>query len=468
MTITQNYPEELLHIRRLLLLKRYQQCIDASHSVLKSCDETIENHPFSEAFATFYLALAHDELARSMHEQSSFKIPTFNQAEQHYRQAIEKFPTLEQCHLFLTKAELQLDVFEETPTPTRCSSSASEYSTYGIDVPSPNTPPPHTHPESDRDNNSTSDEPKEAEASDNDSQDDFDDVLTPHRVLRRDISRISLLDQPLQRDYSSMSLLDARPNLSRSVSQGLLRPIRPGSPPKQYHLPPKLPYNHHNPAYPRLPRAVSSPPRTTSSQDTPSLAGQKRITSPQTPGAPSRHFHSTSGAQDTYTVPPLDPDSAKTYDTSKIGSPVSPPTPPQQTLLCAPTPAVPDLVLDSASVQAPLDLTHLSEHLSGMHAQLQTHLALLHQAKLRTTVAQAERAARIAMSKSPRVGITPNATASGKRIPHSKSFWSFTPVDVKKAEKEKRIEERRAKGWERKRYKSEKYVALAESALAEL
>jgi len=103
-----------------------------------------------------------------------------------------------------------------------------------------------------------------------------------------------------------------------------------------------------------------------------------------------------------------------------------------------------------------------------MRSQLQTHLALLQRAKLNTTVAQAERASRLAYSRSSRVGGTPNSTGTGKHLPQSKSFWSFTPVDVKKAEKQRKIEERRAKGWERKRYRSEKYVALAESALAEL
>ena len=53
-------------------------------------------------------------------------------------------------------------------------------------------------------------------------------------------------------------------------------------------------------------------------------------------------------------------------------------------------------------------------------------------------------------------------------IPSSKSFWSFTPANVKLAEKQKKIEEGRARGWQRKRYNPERVEALIDDALAEL
>ena len=108
------------------------------------------------------------------------------------------------------------------------------------------------------------------------------------------------------------------------------------------------------------------------------------------------------------------------------------------------------------------DLTRLAEHLAAMDTQIKTHITLLQQASLATTIAQAERVSRLtASSQSP---VT--------RVPHSKSFWSFTSVDVegdvKAADKQKKIEEGRARGWERQRYRSERYQQLAEKAEREL
>jgi hypothetical protein len=105
-----------------------------------------------------------------------------------------------------------------------------------------------------------------------------------------------------------------------------------------------------------------------------------------------------------------------------------------------------------------MDLTRLSDHLEGMRTQINTHINQLRRAKLATTVAQAERASR---AQAP-------ALAPQKRIPKSKSFWSFTPTDVKMAKKEKKIEEGKSRGWVRKRYDPGKYEALVGNALAEL
>lgn len=353
------YPHELLQLKCLLLRKQYHQCIQASSDVLSSQEDGAGDHPFSGIFAAFYLALAHDELARSMHEHSAFKLGSFEKAEQHYHQAIELLPDVERCRSIL---ETQHRVAAGGDA-TQPSSPEHELPSRAVSAVVP------TQPDQD-----------EKGDSDLDSHDSFDDFL------KSAAPRVTLPRQPLERDYSSMSLLNARPRLTKSTSQGLLRPIRPGSPPKAYFLPPKLPYF---------------------GQDHSSHSSRAPSPLPQTPGV------------------------------TIVAS-----TPERQPVLG----------------EHDMDLTSLSEHLDGMRTQIKTHISLLGHAKLATTVAQAERASRSNASRpSPQT-----------RVPHSKSFWSFTPVNVQTADKQKKIEEGKARGWERKRYRPEKCEALIENALAEL
>ena len=357
------YPHKLWHLKCLLLHKQYHQCIKASDDVLGSLDEDRDDHPFAGVFATFYLAMAYDELARSMHEHSAFKLSYFEKAEQQYRQAIELLPSLEECRAILEglyrkdsdgenmpSSPLDHELLSHAPSALARTQSAQRLSTDMLD-------------------------------SDSDSLDSFDDFL------ESEVPRVALLRPTLERDYSSMSLLNVRPRLTKSTSQGLLRPIRPGSPPKAHHLPPKLPYV---------------------GQDHSSHSSRAPSPLPQTP---------------TITI------STFTFEHK-------------------PTPE-----------ELPIDLTRLSEHLAAMHTQITTHINLLRRAKLATTIAQAERASR---------SQAPALAPPQKRIPKSKSFWSFTPVDVKVAEKERKIEEGRARGWARKRYEAGRCVGLVERALAEL
>lgn len=358
------YPYKLMHLKVFLVRKQYHQCINASTKVLSSLESGGDDHPLSGVYATFYLALAYDELARSMHEHSAFKIAAFNTAEQIYRQAIKLLPSLEQCRGILSSAHRAAAngesgrskcLEQETEQPPRAVSALVTAQRL-------------------RDELAARDD---SDLESHDSFDDFSEDETPRLALPR---------RPLQRDYSSMSLLTARPTLTKSTSQGLLRPIRPGSPPKAHHLPPKLPYigKDHSSQSSRCPSPL-----------------------------------------------PRVPDVAVT----------SPPD---------------DLVAKSEEVY--FNLTRLSEHLDGMHTQIKTHISLLQRAKLATTVAQTESASRS----------IPSRTSPQKRVPKSKSFWSFTPVDIKLAEKQKKIEEGRARGWGRKRYRPEKYDVLVENALAEL
>jgi hypothetical protein len=355
------YPHELWHIKCLLLRKQYHPCINACLEVIRSSeDDRDDSHPLSSIFATFYLALSYHELARSMHEHSLAKLATFDTAERHYRQTIKLLPSLERCRSILSRpdrgtahSELtsSLSLEHEAEPPARTASALAPNIVFD-----------------------------EKDDSDLESHDSFDDFL------ENDMPQITLPRRPLERDYSSMSLLTAPPRLTKSTSQGLLRPIRLGSPPKAYHLPPKLPYfgKDHSSQSSRSPSPLPRAPDITVI-------------------APSQEY--------------------------------------------TPKPAEPSL-----------DLTRLSEHLDGLHTQIKTHIGLLHRAKLATTVAQADRACRSRTSD-----YTPQ-----KRMPQSKSFWSFTPVDVKLAETQNKIEEGRASGWQRKRYRPERYDALVDNALAEL
>ena len=356
------YPQEISHLKCLILRKQYHQCIKASSDVLSSHDEGGDDHPFSGLFATFYLAMAHDELARSMHEHSAFKLAYFGKAEQHYSQAMKLLPSLEQCRSVLERKQQK----DSNGVGTSASALGNELPSHVASA-SANNKPAH------RFSIDTDDEDSDSHGS----SEDF---------LESDAHLITLPRPRLERDYSSMSLLNARPRLTKSTSQGLLRPIRPGSPPKAHHLPPKLSYF---------------------GQDHSSHSSRAPSPLPQTPVVVSM---------------PLTP----TYQ--------------------------------PVSEEQNMDLTRLFTHLEGMRTQINTHITLLRRAKLATTVAQAERASRAKGSRH----------APQTRVPHSKSFWSFKPEDVQMAEKEKKIEEGRGRGWARKRYNSEHCDSLIDNALAEL
>lgn len=356
------YPKELSHLKDLLIRKQYHQCINVGSALLNSPEEDDHLHPLSRLFATFYLAMANDELARLMHEHSSYKISTFDAAEKHYSQAIKLIPSLEQSRDILRRQRLEYahDDFPKAPLQ----SLEKEPRT-------PSTPTPATSQQA-------HDTAIERDSLDSECRDSFDTSLPS------EASSMNLTRRTLERDYSSMSLLNARPKLSKSTSQGLLRPIRLGSPPKAYHLPPKLPYfgKDHSNQLSRSPSMQSNAMSTWAAEPTPKT--------------------------------PIEPSFA--------------------------------------------ELSRLEEHFDGIHTQIKTHIDLLRRAKLATMNAKTERAARFNNTKhSPQMS-----------IPNSRSFWSFTPVNVKLAEKQKKIEEGRARGWQRKRYNPEKCEALIENALAEL
>lgn len=451
-----NYASELWSIKTLFLQRQYRQCINAGREALKSVPRgREEQHVLRAASLEFYIGLAHDELARLMHEQSQIRIPTFSEAEKYYRQALKSLPTTEQCKRHMREvyryqeAQLALEQRQAFHEPE---SEASNYS--------PTTPPLPSSPpfwfSSERERNPIAYSPvtlrhePASDASDMSSHGSFDEIMTPNRLVKRDVSQMSLLANPLPRDYSSMSLIDRKPSLHRSTSQGLLRPIRPGSPPKPFHLPPKMPYIGQRQSASRIPQLpklhiTDSPTKRSHSGLMPEQEGP----SPVSPVSPMESGDESDACD-------LSPVSART------------PTP-------LPSP-LPDDLEDCS-----FDFSRVEIHLTAFRAQLQRHLFLAQSARLATTIAQNERAARSSPVsnyapatseekdfQSPTSSVQSRARGGKGSIAQARSFWSFKPEDVKADELRRRIELRRKQGWQRERFRPEKYQDLADRALAEL
>jgi hypothetical protein len=438
------YSVDLQYIKALFLRKQYRQCITECRQALTAINNDQPWNPARDLFVQFYLGLAHDELARALHDHSQLKLPTFDKAEQSYRQAIRALPSASDCRqAFEHSADKQELLLTSDFQPFQ--SARSRQTTSSRNDPFVPSSPPEVII-------GVQEDGPHAQADAYDSEmDDFENEIVPnHKAVQRNFSRMSLLgNQALLRDYSSMSLLDVRPKLVKSISQGLLRPIRPGSPPKQYHLPPKLPYigrYHHTPG---------------NSPNLPAI---------ETPESPTRRSRSRLAS---YEVSPVSPIGSEGI-TSELTA-VSP--------LSLPTRAPDDLPSpQSDTYLSEPEFSQLEDHLTAMYTQLQTHIRLLQHAKLSTTIAQAERAARSAPTTGTPLGSVGNRSGvfnarspagSLKGTPkgslaQSRSFWSFTPVDVKVADKQKRLEAGRARKWQRERFRPEKYQDLAEKALAEL
>ncbi|QIW95669.1 hypothetical protein AMS68_001187 [Peltaster fructicola] len=94
----------------------------------------------------------------------------------------------------------------------------------------------------------------------------------------------------------------------------------------------------------------------------------------------------------------------------------------------------------------------LTEHARAMREQILTHLTLVQEVRARIDEVRKKRQA------SPR---TPT-------LQSSKSFWLFTPETTRSSEKQSRIAEGKAREWKRERFQPDRYILLAEKALAEL
>ncbi|KAK5677868.1 hypothetical protein LTS10_009751 [Elasticomyces elasticus] len=466
--ITDAYPIELHYIKALYLQKQYRQCIQSCRDVLKAAADSIQQYPLQQTFISFYVALSHDELARLMHENSQSKLPAFRQAAQFYKEAIESLSSLEvdTADRASSHSPSNDDPFTDSPTPTSADRFRTprehDYDPFNYATPwFPNlsSSPPTRLDFNDLPSRSPQASSRETSSSDLDSHSSFDQIVTPHKILERDTSP---LPKHLERDVSRMSLLDdthKAPVFSkfpRSTPQGLMKPIRLGSPPTAFHVPPRLPYSDSTASMSRLPKFNTA---------------RAKFSSPPC-GLPVSI--SEEWSEPTPPVSPLTFDEAKS-DGSTI-SPLSLETPVRGSR--------PHGHDDKESSSR----SHLADHIVAMRAQLETHLHLLDQAMQRTLTAQAKRTANRASSapskgtplKSDRTSAssyrTPMSSTSnrgsvsseGKRLPASRSYWSFTPVDVRAEELRKRVEEGRKRGWARTRFDREKYFVLAEKALAEL
>ncbi|KAI7175417.1 hypothetical protein KC316_g5149 [Hortaea werneckii] len=213
-SITAAYPIELHYIKALFLQRRYRQCIETCrHVLLTSGDETAE-HAMQVAFANFYLGLAHDELARLMHDFSHAKVPALDQAEQFFRDALRSLPSAEE--LAFTLRERQTSVHERnqaTDDPFSLSLGAhlpaiqrttrrdsNDYDPYNYYSPTiglaspidagrvedklPCAPQP------------VSQETSGSDLTDLESHSSFNQIMTPHRVLERDLSPQSTIQSP--------------------------------------------------------------------------------------------------------------------------------------------------------------------------------------------------------------------------------------------------------------------------------
>ncbi|KAK3117515.1 hypothetical protein LTR53_001032 [Teratosphaeriaceae sp. CCFEE 6253] len=526
--ITDAYPIEMHYIKALFLHQRYRPCIQACRDVLKTADHDMDESPLQQTFINFYLGAAHDELARLMHDRSSAKLPAFKQAEVFYREAIDSLPILDddvQSQDEATRSEDEDPFTEGRPTTGLPPPEDDDYDPFDYSSPSfPNlssSPPPHVRPEhDDLPIRSPQTSYRETSSSDLESHASFGQIRTPHRIaaLDRDVSRMSLLDSvkggALVRDASRMSLLDhARPTglargvsrLSlldaaesgprfptgrpRSTSQGLLKPIRLGSPPKAFHVPPRLPYCGSAASTSRLPRLNTW--QSPASRLPASIEEEREWDAePPSPVSPLRYGDTVS------------------YDSPVTVSPVSPQTPQlsptsnYDTAIEIQGPDEIDSIRCGNAVHEPLprspeDGKHdrILEHLDALRVQLQTHLRLLAHARQATITAQSQPTVSPATTalapRSPPPPLHTRSTAAhaafsrpstadskhdsltdtrtkGTTLGREHSYWSFTPVDVRAEALRARVQAGRARGWARERFEGARYRDLAERAVGEL
>ncbi|KAK3671204.1 hypothetical protein LTR78_008839 [Recurvomyces mirabilis] len=502
---TINFPLELHYIKSLFLHKRYRQCIQTCRDMLKAGGDSVLQQPLQQTFINFYLGLAHEELARLMHEQSQAKIPAFCQAEDSYGIALQLLPSDEDAAGSASRAEVPVkeDPFVEqtaiaTPTPP---ADDDEYDPYNYFSPSftqisaesvPGSPPNFTDT---NDLPSRSPQPmsRDSTSSDLESHSSFDQIMNPHKTLQRDASRMYLLDavpqKGLQRDISRMSVLDSpprippRPQMPKSVSQGLLRPIRPGVPPQAFHVPPRLPYVGSSASTSRLPKLITR----------------------NAWGSPIGHVPKTireDREEEYYEAEPVSPISPSDWNDAASNastiSPVSPETPTrtygyEPAAIETADPEVQKKIIPQEDVDQEDVIKHpQSTPYQDMATQLQTHLRLLHEAKDHAITIQTSRKIsstaptngtpriplRLSLDGSTHDSSRPESVSSKhdsvvgeakpRRLPQSKSYWSFKPDEVSTNEKRRRIEDGRERMWTRERFDGRKYGLLAERALAEI
>lgn len=91
---TDAFSTELLEIKALFLQEQFRRCIEVCNEMLSKKQQ---QEPFQRSFVKCHSALAHDELARAMHNFSHSKVLALSDAEQLYREALRSLPTAESC-----------------------------------------------------------------------------------------------------------------------------------------------------------------------------------------------------------------------------------------------------------------------------------------------------------------------------------------------------------------------------------
>lgn len=106
--------------------------------------------------------------------------------------------------------------------------------------------------------------------------------------------------------------------------------------------------------------------------------------------------------------------------------------------------------------------TRFNSHVSALRTQLHKHIIVVQHLKTETIQIQADRTQR-------RTQNIPQERSTKTKLPQSRSFWSFKDPQAEDAERAARIEEGRARAWKKvRKFEPERYIVLAEEALAEL
>lgn len=454
-------PSHLRHVHALFLRCEYRRCITACRQLIQSSRTDGPAKSLQHTFLQCHLALAHDELARAIHDCSRTKLPAIHQAELLYQDALRSFPT-PAASMSIPTPQRDIDPFYESARHFTRNDHTNTHFTHHVSRLPPYKPafPDSTHLR--KDSVTASKTPTTAGpspisptasdiAEDYDDDDDFndrddDDDLESNASqdqIETPLGTIFLGPTKLPRDYSSISLLPLiRPQSQQHqqqqqprTSQGLMRPIRTGEPPQQYYCPPRLPYSGHHQQLatsklPRLDTKLASP------------TGRKQLLTASEQASPVDEYSPVS---------PMGSEDGVASNASGV-SPIEPRTPIES--------ASPGFFNPFSTQTAIKHQQPLRTHLEAMQTQLHRHLSLLEEAKQRAISTQATRTS----SSTSSTLLPTNESASPLAQPHA--FW---PADTAKAvDKQTRILEGRQRGWKRKRFDAERYRRLAEGVLAEL
>lgn len=483
--ITPIYPFELHHVKGLFLERRYQQCIQqcqsalallnaevgATHRLSNRPSDTQQSNTVEGLFLNFYAAMSHDCQAQLMHDSSSAKLATIASAEALYVEALRYLEILQRSMANNDALRMQAghSGYPQTPlsfelAPQHTGSAAVPRSDYDrspelftfLPTSASHTTqsPRNLELSSDIENLSSHGNFREiqqpSEFPDLESHNSFEETQTPTRAFARDPrARRSLLAPTTQ---SSRTLTSDRIQRSEA-SVNLLATFSHG-----------------------IPDRTRSASFSTSDSASMSELSQEFLDSPV---RQAEH-------DDQHGMPIL------AYDQSRAASPLpsqggSIPTnftcseswnPGQQQ-----TPSLPGLQSEEPDLTQALspiesNTTPLTTHFSGLFVQLNTHLTLLRTLQSQTLAAQAERQQRKSQrAREPAFFSSPlpkprdeggEANKAEKQIPQGRSYWSLSSPDTKQAAKAKRVEEGRARVWQRPRFDAAKYERLAEVALQEL